>query len=272
MDWTQWWSEYLQNLEKVTEPLIRQNKSLLESIERILTPPEFLDAVTRMQRAFSPAIDQAVELATEMSSEEFKRFEAEMGWLEFLPMPTFWNLYLLSKEDDIKRAWEKLISDFTQEDVLDWLLKDLSGCTLFQKRREIIERGLNHHQKGDWISSVSVLLPQVEGLIWDMGAALGLVDANPNSRAKLDKNGGVVLHTSGKYKGNPVEWTVGELVAHLWDQKDFENYFASRVYTSEFRHPILHGRRVDLFSEKESTAVLLYLKVVKERCFELGLC
>ena len=44
------------------------------------------------------------------------------------------------------------------------------------------------------------------------------------------------------------------------------NYFLEKIYTKEFRHGTLHGRRIDYNTEENSTNLLLFLKVLLDTC------
>lgn len=255
----------LSQMGRLAGAFVRENHALLEQIRLVKQTTEVLKSIGAFNREF---VSFAQEYARETTTEEFKEFEAELGWLEILPMPNFWHLYLLSKSGGVEAAWQKLVSDMQNSEFREGLLDTLVDCRLFEDRIGNVRLGVGHFARGDYVSAISVLLPQIEGLVWDIGVAIGLVDPAPNSKVKLDKKGNLRKSKRGK----PMEWGLGELVARLWGNRPFEDYFRRQVYSTEFRHPVLHGRRNDLFHETNATGAILYFLAIRDKAMELGLC
>lgn len=256
---------HLRRIGGLADAFVRENQALLEHIRLVTDTAEVLTSIVDFNREFAPF---AQEYSRETTTKEFEEFEAEFSWLGFLPMPNFWHLYLLSKSGGVEGVWHKLVSDMKNDKFRDDLLNSLDGCKLFTDRIGIVSLGVEHFGRRDFVSAISVLLPQIEGLVWDIGVTTGLVDPTPNSRVKLDKNGKLRRPKGGRR----IEWRLGELVAHLWGNRPFETHFRRKVYSTEFRHPVLHGRRNDLFHETNATGVILYFMAIREKAMELQVC
>lgn len=271
---TDLWKAQAKQLRDLSDQFAIANQGLLDTFRAAKLTTDLFAALGKLQLSTAPFILKLpgiFEEMQEMATDEFRKFEAELGWLEWFPMPAVWNLYLLSKQGGIEKAWDKLVADFDQPEVLKDIRGELLGSRILKHRSSLVDNGLRHYEAGDPASAIYVLLPQVEGAIWDMGVRLKLVRPEPNSRVKLDTSEEPVIETKGRREGMPAEWGLGELVARLWEQKEFEKFFRERVYTHEFRHPVLHGRRLDLLTKKEGTGIILYLMAIDARATQLKL-
>jgi hypothetical protein len=108
-------------------------------------------------------------------------------------------------------------------------------------RLPILREGVENHVEGRYVSSVCVLLPQIEGVLGD---ALG---RKPNPRGDGAKLlGGTTLSTSArefyvKVINESFEWTSEAPIPEL------------------SRHAVLHGRATDFGTQEQSLKVLLIL-------------
>lgn len=213
-------------------------------------------------------LGQVAEQVREMETPEFKTFNMEFGWLGFMPDAVMWTFYRKHKASGWEAAWKEAETWFDTTEKVEELKTRFRESSLIHPRLHVIERGLQRHLAGDFVSSVSILFPQVEGLIWDIGMKMGLVDSSsPNSVFRLDGRGNVM---KGR-KGNPVGWGLHDLVSAIWDYPPFVMRFKERVYSDVLRHPLLHGRDVTKYTKRTSVEGILLLWCVAERAIEKGL-
>lgn len=213
-------------------------------------------------------IERLAEEMRERQTPEFRGFSEELGWLGFLPKSFMYLLYKRYKGKGWNKAWEALEKWLDNKDSLDALRKQLVSSSILNTRIDVIGMGFHSHHEGNYLCSISILLPQVEGLIWDLGVQLKLVDAStPFSTAKLDKNGSPVKDKKGKI----VSWKLCDLVSQIWKFPAFETRFRNKVYSSEFRHRIAHGRDISSFTKIKSTETILLVLCVWGKASSLGI-
>lgn len=199
---------------------------------------------------------------------EFESFQSEFGWLAFMPAGFMMAFFKEHKAKGWEEAWQEVEGWFDQKDALDEVKGRIAQSSIAKARLPVLERGLEAHLQSDYVASISILLPQVEGLIWDVGVQLHLVDnSHPLSEFKLNGQGKVILDKKGK----PVKWGMHDLVSAIWKYPPFEVRFKDKVYSGEFRHPILHGRDNTKFTKRKSVESILLLQCATERAIFLGL-
>lgn len=198
----------------------------------------------------------------ERETPEYKQCEEDLGWLFFLTAQSWYSVYHFLKEHGQTATWEMIEGWFDNQEGIESILSRAKEVTAIGDRLQIIEKGLRAHVSGDYIVSISILLPQIEGTIWDLGVAKGVVDPSWNSRVKLDKNRKPIIRP-GKRK--PEEWDFTELVYELWGYETVKKRVKEDYYSPTFRHPILHGRDIQHFDKRRSTeVVMLILSVIEQ--------
>src|SRR5438093_7778506 len=203
----------------------REVNALIERLPRFPPIPNLDTAwIAPILRDFSIAsewarlFDAFAEEIRERGTSEFQSFDWEFGWLGFMPAAFMWAFYRKHKSGGWEAAWREVEAWFDTPEKVGQLKVRIAKAPLVQERMRIIECRLDAHAAGNFVASVCVLLPQVEGLIWDIGVKSGLVDASgPSSQVKLDKNGQIV---KGR-KGKPVVWGLHDLVSAIWDYPPF---------------------------------------------------
>ena len=265
----------MSDIDKVIHPLVKQIQKMTKHIQLIsqnlrtpefgltnIEPPDFSLASSILKGIASPGFLKEFE---RMNDPEFEMFIKEFDWMGPLSLAALFACYDRYKPDEnLEAAWDELKAVFRRLDMLNDVEKLFRQSRIPRNRLDILTKGLEHHKNRDYVSSVSVLLPQAEGLVWDIGVAKGIVDPLYNSRVKL-VSGKPVL---GK-KGKPVQWTSAAIAGEIWgfsdrSHKAFNRKYGGEIYSKDFRHPILHGRDTSKFTEKDSLTVIMCLMCIGE--------
>ncbi len=199
-----------------------------------------IDEITKSQ-AF-------VKELREFHTPTHKKFRKEWGWLvgkRPFRVGNYWYSYYKKRGNNKFR--DALCRWFSSKRNQNYLLNEMN--TVFpEKRIEIIKEGFKYHRDKRYSISIPLLLPQVEGVLWDLGAKKGKVRKAYNSREK--KSGG--------------EWELPELSKEIFPNDKFHKIIVREIYSEKFRHPVLHGRNIHKGKEKEisrwrSTLLILTL-------------
>lgn len=212
-----------------------------------------LRRVLLLKRGQQAMLDHLVQ----MQKPEYKQCTRDLGYLWFMTVDMFEAFYSNYRRSGTKLGWHKVEEAFSQPEAISTISELIASNSLVNKRKPIIERGLRAHLEGDYVASVSILLPQVEGIIWDIGVTRGLVSPEPNS-VKKAKGGG--------------EWGFHQLVDEIWKDAPFDSkytrLFPAKVkdeyYSKTLRHSVLHGRDISQFNKRRSTEVVMLIWGVSE--------
>lgn len=184
----------------------------------------------------------------EMKKPDYKKCAADLGWLRFLTIDQFQYFYQPYRKEGAVAGWRKVENAFSDPESLKVISDSARSCALVKMRVNVIQRGLDAHRDRDYVASVSILLPQVEGIVWDIGVAKGLVFPERNSKRR----------SSGR--GN---WTFGSLVDEIWPTESpvdkFQVKMKKEYYSENLRHPCLHGRDMSFFNRECSTRVVMMI-------------
>jgi hypothetical protein len=221
------------------------------------------DAARAYRRLFNEKTIRAMlDMAAhfeEMKKPEYKSCASDLGWLRFLTVDQFEYFYKSYRQRGAIGGWKNVEDVFSDSQALSAISDTVRSCRLVKKRMDVIQRGLDAHREGDFIASVSILLPQVEGIVWDIGVAKDLVSPERNSRKR----------SSGKG-----EWTFYGLVDEIWPNPHQVDKFRGKIkneyYSESLRHPCLHGRDLRFFNKEDSTRVVLMIWGVVEESVTLG--
>lgn len=199
---------------------------------------------------------------------EFEKFSTQIHWMDPLSLGVVFDCFSAYNEQgsDINAAWSKLFSYFHDNEFLKDVEEVIVQSDIVIPRKDIIRTGLKHHQNGDYVSSLSVLLPHAEGLIWELGVKKGLVEPCYNSKIKIKNGKRVLINKSGQARAQPEEWSLLDLVNAIWGTgqptDEFRDRYGQDIYSKNFRHVMLHGRDISQYSEKNSVMVILCLMCI----------
>ena len=206
----------------------------------------------------------------EREKPEYRQCEDDLGWLWFITAQAWDGIYQQYKTKGRNETWKELEALFGSKTATDLMLSESRKSDVATKRLQILEKGLRAHAGGDYIVSISVLLPQVEGLIWDIGVAKGLVDPTPNSRVRLTKDGDPKTYIDRKRKERIEKWGLPSLTREIWGYEMIKKKVEKDYYSESFRHSVLHGRNIDQFNRRRSTETVMILLSVIERAIEMN--
>jgi hypothetical protein len=186
-------------------------------------------------------INDQLSWSEESQQPRYIQFCKDAGYLWFLTTQQEYYLYSIYRQAELGEGWKSIQTLFSRKELIDKIFERLEEPSILSERAGIIRRGLKAHVEGDYIVSISVLIPQIEGLIWDIGVVSGIVSGRQNSTVKLDANGKELLNKNN----NPIEWSFFDIVREIW--KDpmyslFNTKTTKDYYTDAFRHIIMHGR------------------------------
>ncbi len=231
-------------------PIIPGNLKRYESAIRQFEQKTGHFRIQAITRHYSESIAKIIEITEK--SEKFDDFYEEFGWLEVISLSYASELENILISEGKEKVWEELNENIIKNVYDDRFLE----VNLIRKRKHIISKALEHHINKDYISSIPLLLSQIEGIIWDLGVYKKFVEDKPNSNYKIEDNGNYALDINDE----KVKWRLGEILKYMFgkDSKLVE-HSEKNVYSRKLRHPILHGRKIDYNDEQTSTSLLWFL-------------
>ena len=241
-------SDFLRQMNAVTQSF-QQIHLVTEAISKSLVP--------------TFKILEQLESSLELSDiEGWKAYTEEFGWIETISFAYAKELKNTLVKNGKEETWKQLMQDLRDGDLLSEFESELGKNILLERRKKILNKCLEHHRNGDYISSVPLLLTQIEGILWDYAIKKGKIENLPNGKKLLDANGKEIL---GK-KGKPIEAQFDQIVKFAFQgDSAFKKYATNSVYNHSFRHPILHGRQTEYASEQRSAMLLLMLLVINDQ-------
>lgn len=239
---------------EITEPWIRQ----AELTKRSMLP--WFKQIKEIQAAFVP-IFSPVELRKlrkrfqEMRTPAFRRFIREWGWFVNKRSIKFgdycFGLYKKYGEKEFKNEVNRW---FYHKKNLVHVLKILKDI-FPEPRMKIIREAFEYHRKRNYSCSIILLLPQAEGILWDLGVKRDLVKREYNSTETTAR---------GRTAIRRDKWKLQKLSKELFPKDRFHMIIANEVFGEGFRNKVLHGRNVYRGREREisrwrSTLLILTL-------------
>lgn len=239
----------------------RHGEKSLSYLERFETGDMVMGVVDDAIRSYRRLMDDRSVRAilalaasvAEMEKPEYQKCANDLGSLRFLTVQQFEYFYQFYKEGGETVGWQEIERVFSEPEALNVISDTLSSCEFVDGRAAVIQQGLDAHRNGNYIAAVSILLPQGEGVVWEIGVAKGLVEAVPNSMKKKDGTG---------------DWKFLRLVEEIWSDVSPVDKFPVKIkeefYSRNLRHPCLHGRDTNCFNKQTSTKVVLMMWGVLE--------
>ncbi len=203
----------------------------------------------------------AFGIRNKANRKSFKELCEEWDWLEEISLKYFFELQNALEINGKEEVTKKLKNDINNVGFLKELEKEISENEFLKRRSHIILKAVERHKKGDYISSIPLLLAQIEGIFWDMGQAKGFVEKGENSTRKIDKNGNFILNK----KKEPEKWQLRELAKELFGNHSKLATKSSEIYSERLRHMVLHGRKTDYDNDLNSTILVLMLLMLLQK-------
>lgn len=179
--------------------------------------------------------------------------EFEFNWLIFLSFDQMLRLLKMHKRGKGKEVRRMLMRVAKNKTFLNDFLKELSSISILQPRLHVLNEVLNAHVDGKFVLSIPCILPQIEGILWDIAHKKGFAV------------GTTIITTRGRRR--PVK-SAYRLVAEtpMYDlmTEYLAEFFLQKVYTPNFRHAILHGRNHNYDKEEDSMKLVMLLRALTE--------
>ena len=150
---------------------------------------------------------------------------------------------------------ERLREELGKEHIFS-LRKRWDRNRFFSKRKHILDAGLDAHLKGDFVSSIPVLLPHLEGIVFEF-----LYESQVFKKKSLKRNGVDALSMMKKVLVQE------DLVFTRWDKKQFQEFVTDKgIYDNKEdkdiflnRGAILHGECLNYNNEEWSAQLIYFL-------------
>lgn len=254
-------SDVNKEVRDIVEPKFKQIKETFVLLADAIAQAQvsFVESTTRLISRYQTMITrtalnswQKIWEGTKFLREpEFKEFE--FNWLAFLPIDRIRKLYEMhkqGKDEDIKKL---LIGLGKSREYLDQVIEEMNEADVFKRRVSAIKDALDAHCNGKYTLSIPTLLPQIEGILWDIAEEKGIAKGTEI----VTKTGKREVAKSAKplVKKTDIRDLISENVA---------DYFLEKIYTKGFRHGILHGRKINYGNEEDSVKLVLFLRTLLE--------
>ena len=214
--------------------------------------PKMLE-INQFHRILPPLFDvslmeELTKKAKELNTPAFRKFNKEWGWLiNKKPIRLGDHLYGLYKKQGDRKFKETINRIFYYNKNLKIVLDDVKQK--YSERAKIIETAFQFHVKRDYTCAITLLLPHVEGILWDIGMKRRLVKRGYNSKKKFKSH---------------EEWKLHNLSKLLFPKDNFHKIIVNEIYCDGYRNIVLHGRNVYRKKQKEisrwrSTLLILTL-------------
>jgi len=173
--------------------------------------------------------------------------ESEYGWLGFLTVEALVTIYNMEKEGKLDEFRSSLMEYYRDDENVEETISELLELDVIKPREEILRDAFDAHLNGRFTLSIPVFQSQLEGIFWDYGSEIGIVEGQV---VKLRDGEKVKLHSFVKLLN---ESEIGEIY------KKFSEWYISKQ--SKKRNDILHGRSTDYANESDSCHLILALRV-----------
>jgi len=209
-------------VDSLNEKIDRQTSGILRIIENATLPgTAILNAYSHIAQ-HNLAIDRLSPLFAKILADterfvqavgtDWDDFFEEFGWLETMSLSYAIMLKRKFHAGGKDKVWEELMGFFGSEADKEYILTNVESCVLISPRIRIIGKALDHHKSGDYISSIPLLLTQVEGMLWDYAVFTGYISGESNSRVMLDVKGKPLKNREGRHR----EAGTREVLRHLF--------------------------------------------------------
>jgi len=245
--------------------ILEQQTIFSEAFKQLKGLESWAVEITKQQeylsKMFSGTYNNIFSALSNINLKGAKKFKEEFDWLDFLSLGFALELGDLLQKDGRGKVFEKLNELLRGKDFENYLSEELERKKFLKSRKEIIIQGYLTHKSNDYVSSISILFPQIEGIIWDIGVDEKIVAPNENSCKIIDCNGKVIKRISGN---KDIEWDLWNLMLHLFGDKDPQKRFYKEEFYKNERNPLLHGRKLNFGLVNSVTALLLIFGLIEK--------
>jgi hypothetical protein len=225
-----------------------------------------------------------------------------LRWCGFLPSDEFNRLHREWKQG--KDIMQQVVDSFCEKDIEDFIYAEIERSPINVKRKEIIVDGIKCFYENKYSSSIILLLPQIEGLLWELAEQFNNTDkliyqpadkslsAYDSFSFKIDKSKGLYCLNDGSTKhfteivkkdfsalslrkdknGNlikikTIRILLKETAYRFYLYVDFIEYFCNELYDE--RNEILHGRILNFGTRENATKKILALLMILDYFSEI---
>ncbi len=216
-------------------------------------------------------------------------------WCGFFPSDEFNRLHREWKQG--KDIMKHVVDSFQEKDIENFIYAEIKRSTINVKRKEILLDGLGCFYEKKYSSGIVLLLPQIEGLLWELAEQINndgkFIYKTSSERSsayrsfsfKIDKNQELyylnnditkhytevkqkdlsilALRENGKgemIKIEDIGTLLKETAFRFYLHADFIEYFCNELYAH--RNEILHGRDLDFGTVENAVKKTLALLMI----------
>jgi len=280
---------------------LKKNRTELNAIKRIVISMKQYPEVHILQalqnsnlkeNIFSKSFDF---ICIRLKSLDPQYIDFPLRWCGFLPSDEFNRLYREWKQG--KDIMKQVVDSFSEKDIEDFIYAEIERSLINVKRKEMIFDAIECFYEKKYSSSIVLLLPQIEGLLWELAEKFNNVGkfiykaSKENSSAygsfsfKIDKdqelyylNNDLTKHyteveqkdlsffslrTNEKDEMITIEdigTLLNETPFRFYIYSDFIKYFCNELYAE--RNEILHGRILDFGTVENASRIILALLMI----------
>ena len=252
--------KFMDSVNKATRGIALIQVGMAAQLEALTLPYKRIQAVVD---SFAISTKILTEALRNIDTHGFEEFYKEFGWIEALPIPYAMELKDKLREGGKEAVWNEFVNDFKSNEVVNEILEQIDRNTLISQRKHILSVAIIHHKNGDYISSIPLLLSQIEGILWDYGVAKKKIKDEFNSKILIDASGMEIIESK---TAPPKQANLQLLLTLIFDgESKFKEHLRDNVYTPNFRNPILHGREINYADEQRSVWLLLLLFTLTDK-------
>ncbi len=244
------------------QDFVRQLEAANALTTRLILPPSFLGQLAGFQRVLTDGLRSFWPTFDKWKRDEEEAIEVltSQGWWPhpYWPVNVMYEVLRLKREKKL-RSLDRVISDSYEASRLRPMRHAMASwweLPEYRARRAILRAGFNAYKKSDYISAVSVWLPQIEGVMRGKLERDGLSPSGWKRALQRDSTG----------EQDEVEARIADIVTNtfwaffysLYDTKKLQsNQVISKRQFPIRRDLVLHG--VDLRYGRRANAMRIFL-------------
>ncbi|MBT3960663.1 MAG: hypothetical protein HOE96_02185 [Candidatus Marinimicrobia bacterium] len=250
-------------MAKLMEPLVAQHTlmvdamkptlKIVQSIRESILPS--IKLIENWQKQFMPLFDNSqienlIKWKERTDSKEYQSFMAEWGWFFRKRNYSFgdycFGLYKKFGDNELKN---QLIQWFNVAENITPLVEEIK--IKFPGRYSVLQDGFNFHSLGNFASSITLMLPHTEGILWEIGQKKCVVETKYTSEKRVENN-----------VAKSTKWKLSGLAEKLFPNDKFHKIIVKEIFCAGPRDKILHGRNIDHNTDKECNSWLSTLLIL----------
>lgn len=228
----------MQSQAILIQQIVERNNAVLNAISSFSYLPKLLDTIPDYSKILGSYFEK-FHLTLKIK---------EWEWLEeMLASEGRQDILQLLRDGTPDEFETEIISFCADENNLKKISTKMKPEPLYAPRMPIIEDSFWAHINKKYTLSVPSLLPQIEGIVWDLGTEIGFVEGRDikSRQKKTTQKAGSIRHVVNELDDQELDSIIKEHIIY-----DIYPYM---------RIPILHGRNIVYGNDINSTKVILFL-------------